>query len=56
MKFYNCYVSSFSLKLDATPQLVKSIKMINLLFFIVSIVLSKINMLVSTQLLNGTMT
>ena len=43
----NCYVLSFSLKLDATPQLVQNIKMINLFFFIVSVVSSKINMLIN---------
>ena len=44
----NCYVSSYSLKIDAILQLVKNIKIINLLFFIVSIVSSKINMLTNS--------
>ena len=51
----NCYVSFFSLKLDATPQLAKNIKMINLLF-IVSIVSSKKSMLMNLSLLNGAVT
>ena len=49
----NCYVSSYSLKLDAMLQLVKNIKIINFLFFIVSIVSSKINMLTNSGRLNG---
>ena len=43
----NCYVSSFPLKLDTTTQLVNNIKMINL-FFIVTIVSSKMNMYINT--------